>query len=173
VETYVAQQRLRIKADERKELEGMLKFRRTMFEIVRQTPSDDQAQAIVVNMLHQRYPDLDPALARARAAQVTTPWYRYYLKFNPQAALADVQCPVLLLNGTGDAEVNAAANLTALEKGLKANKRVVVRRLPAVNHWFQTPATELLGTASAPADPVVSAVFLDAVRDWVLQATAK
>jgi pimeloyl-ACP methyl ester carboxylesterase len=169
VETYVAQQRLKVKSEERKQAEATLKFRRTMLEIVRQTANDDQAHAIVMNMLRQRYPDQDPALLRSRATQLTTPWYRHYLGFDPQPALADVQCPVLLLNGGDDPEVNAAVNLTALEKGLKGNKRVLARRLPGVNHWFQTPATELLGTATAPPDPVVSAVFLDALRDWVLQ----
>lgn len=173
VETYVAQQRLKIKAVERKELEAMLKFRRAMFEIIRQTPSDDQAQAIVLNMLRQRYPSLDPAAARARAVQLTTPRYRYYLKFDPQAGLADVQCPVLLLNGTGDVEVNAAANLTALEKGLRANKRVTVRRLPAVNHWLQTPASDQIASTDGTVDPVVYPVMLDAVRDWVLQQGGK
>jgi len=173
VETYVAQQRLKIKSEERKELEAMLKFRRSMFEIIRQTPNDDQAQAIVVNMLHQRYPDMDQAVARARAVQLTTPWYRYFLKFDPQVGLADVQCPVLLLNGTSDAEVNAAANLTALEKGLRANKRMTVRRLPAVNHWFQTPNSEQIASTDGTIDPVVYPVMLDAVRDWVLLQAGK
>lgn len=169
VETYVAQQRLKIKSEERKELEAMLKFRRAMFEIIRQTPNDDQAQAIVLNMLRQRYPALDPAAARTRAQQLTTPWHRYYLKFDPLASLADVQCPVLLLNGTGDPEVNAAANLAALEKGLRANKRVTVRRLPGVNHWFQTPSSEQIVAADGTVDPVIYPVLLDVIRDWVLQ----
>ncbi|WP_210519022.1 alpha/beta fold hydrolase [Hymenobacter terricola] len=169
VETYVAQQRQKIKAGERKQVEGTLKFRRTMLGIVQQTPSDDQAQAIVVNMLRQRYPGQDPALARSRAEQLITPWYRYYLKFDPQLGLADVQCPVLLLNGTDDAEVNAAANLSALEKGLKGNKRVTARRLPGINHWFQTPAAERLAAADGTVDPVVAPVLLDTVRDWVLK----
>ncbi|WP_216726562.1 alpha/beta hydrolase [Hymenobacter siberiensis] len=169
VETYVAQQRLKIKSEERKQAETTLKFRRTMLEIVRQTASNDQAQAIVVNMLHQRYPNQDPALARARATDLLTPWYRYYLKFDPQPGLADVQCPVLLLNGTDDAEVNAATNLTALEKGLKGNKRVSARRLPGLNHWFQTPAAERIAAADGTVESVVAPVLLTAVRDWVLQ----
>ncbi|MBH8557955.1 alpha/beta hydrolase [Hymenobacter negativus] len=173
VETYVAQQRLKIKSEERKQAEATLKFRRTMLEIVRQTASNDQAQAIVVNMLRQRYPNQDPALARARATDLLTPWYRYYLKFDPQASLADVQCPVLLLNGTDDAEVNAATNLTALEKGLKGNKRVSVRRLPGLNHWFQMPAAELIPTDDGTVDPVIAPVLLTTVRDWVLQQGSK
>ena len=165
VETYVAQQRLKVRAEERRQAEATLKFRRTLLEIVRQTASDDQAQAIAVNMLRQRYPDLDPAAARTRAAQLVTPWQRYYLSFDPRPTLAEVRVPVLVLHGTEDAEVNPAANLAALEKGLKGNKRVVVRRLPGLNHWFQTPPGE---QAPGAAGPVVSPLLLDAVRDWIL-----
>ena len=173
VGTYVAQQTLKLRSTERKEAEATLKFRRAMFEIVRQTANREQAQAIVANMLRQRYPQQDAALTRSRVEDLTTPWYRYYLTFDPQPTLAEVQCPVLLLNGTDDAEVNAATNLTALEKGLKANKRVTVRRLPGVQHWFQTPAADLIPNPDGTVDPVVSAVLLDAVRDWVLQQTGK
>ena len=169
VETYVAQQRLKIKNEDRKQADAALKFRRTMLEIIRQNASDEQAQAIVLNMLRQRTPDLDPARARARAAQLTTPWSRYYVKFDPQAGLADVRCPTLLLNGTDDAEVNAATNLPALEKGLKGNKRVTVRRLPGVNHWFQTPAAELITAPDGTVDALIAPVLLTTVCDWVLQ----
>ena len=173
VETYVAQQRLKGKSEERKQVEAMLKFRRTMLEIVRQTASDDQAQAIVLNMLRQRYPDQDPTLSHARAMELITPWSRYYLKFDPQPALAAVQCPVLLLNGADDAEVNAVVNLTALEKGLRANRRVLARRLPGINHWFQTPAADLIAAADGTFDPILAPVVLETVRDWVLQEVGK
>ena len=173
VETYVSQQRLKIKSEERKQAEAMFKFRRAMFEIVRQTASNDQAQSIVVNMLRQRHPDLDPATVRTRATELTTPWYRFYLKFDPLASLAQVQCPVLLLQGTDDAEVNAAANLQALEKGLKANKRLTTVRLPGVSHWFQAPTAGLLPSADGTVDPLVSLATLTAVRDWIEQQAGK
>ena len=101
------------------------------------------------------------------------PWYRYYLKFDPKLSLGEVQCPVLLLNGTNDAEVNASDNLTALEKGLKSNKRVTVRRLPGVNHLFQTPISEQLVGAGGTSDLLVSTSMLDTVRDWILQQDSK
>ena len=169
VDTYVAQQTLKLRSTERKQAEATIKFRRAMFEIVRQTANREQTQAILSNMLRQRYPEQDAAFSRSRVEDLTTLWLRYYLTFDPQPRLADVQCPVLLLNGTDDAEVNAAINLTALEKGLKANKRVTVRRLPGVQHWFQTPAADLIPNADGTVDPVVSTAMLDVVRDWVLQ----
>ena len=69
--------------------------------------------------------------------------------------------------------MNAAANLTALEKGLKANKRVTVRRLPGINHLFQTPASEQIAAADGTVDPVIYPVLLDTVRDWILQQAGK
>ena len=168
IDTYVAQQTLKLRSAERRQAEATLKFRRAMFEIVQQTANREQAQAIVTNMLRQRYPEQEAALIRSRVEELTTPWYRAYLAFDPQTKLAEVQCPVLLLNGTDDAEVNAALNLTALEKGLKGNKRLTVRRLPGVPHWFQTPAAELVANTDGTVDAVVSATMLDAVRDWVL-----
>ena len=168
VDTYVAQQTLKLRSTERKQAEATLKFRRAMFEIVRQTANREQAQAIVTNMLRQRYPEQEATRTRSRVEEMTTPWYRYYLTFDPQATLAEVQCPVLLLNGTDDTEVNAAINLTALEKSLKANKRVSVRRLPGVPHSFQASADELPPNADGTVDAVVSAAMLEAVRDWVL-----
>jgi pimeloyl-ACP methyl ester carboxylesterase len=173
VETYVSQQRLKMKAEDRKQAEATRKFRRTMFDIVRQTANNDQAQAVVVNMLRQRYPNQDPALARKRAVDVTTPRYRSFLKFDPQPSLTDVRCPVLLVHGTEDAELNATNNLTNLEKGLKANKRVTSRRLVGVNHWFQTPAAELIPNPDGTVDPVISMLMLDTVRDWIQLQTGK
>ncbi|MCC3152122.1 alpha/beta fold hydrolase [Hymenobacter sp. BT770] len=167
VETYIAQQRLKARSEERKQAETTLKFRRIMLDIVRQTANDDQAQAIVVNMLRQRYPDQDAAITRRRATELTTPWYRYYLKFNPQPALADVQCPVLLVHGSNDHDASPT-NLVALEKGLKANKKVTTRLL-GVNHWFQTPASELLPNADGTVDAIISAQLLDSLRDWIFE----
>ena len=168
VETYIAQQRQKAKSEERKQAEATLKFRRAMLEIVQQTASDDQAQAIVVNMLRQRYPNLDPALARSRATELTSPWDRYYLSFDPQPSLAEIKCPALLLHGTDDHEASPT-NLAALEKGLKGNKQVTARLLPGVNHWFQTPAAELLPNADGSVDTLISPLLLDTLRSWVLQ----
>jgi len=174
IDTYVAQQRLRMKSEERKQAEGTIKFRRAMLEIVKQTKSDDQAQAIVMNMLRQRYPNEDPTVLRARAAELTTPWNRYFLQFDPRAELAKVQCPVLLLQGTDDELVEAETNLPMLEKGLKSNKQVTVRRLPGVNHLFQAPQAELLASPDGQkATAIIAPAALESIRDWVLQQTGK
>jgi pimeloyl-ACP methyl ester carboxylesterase len=170
IETYLAQQQLKMRNEDRKQAEAMAKFRRSMLEIVKQTPGNDQAQAIVVNMLRQRYPDEQPTVLRTRAVDFTSPWNRSFVRFDPRLELGKVQCPVLLLQGTDDTEVEAEPNLAVLEKGLKNNKKVTVRRLVGVNHQFQAPAAQLLASADGQkAEPIIAPAALEAVRDWVSQ----
>ena len=170
VETYLTQQQLRLRNQERKQAQATLKFQRAMLEIVNQTPNNEQAQAVVANMLRQHYPQVSVAEARARAEELTNPWHRYYLRFDPAQELYKVKCPVLLVQGESDAEVEAADNLPALEKGLKQNPALTVRRLPGVNHLLQAPSGSLLASADGQrAGPIVAPALQDVVRDWVLQ----
>jgi pimeloyl-ACP methyl ester carboxylesterase len=153
VQMYLDQQRLRLKATMRRDEESLVKHQRAMLEIVRQTPDNAQAQAILSNMLRQYYPAASAADVQATAQLLTSPAYRSYLSFDPQPALAQVHCPVLLLQGENDAEVNPATNLTLLKKGLRANQRVTELRLPGLSHALQTsPGAEVAVVPSALAD---------------------
>lgn len=152
VQTYLDQQRLRQKAAMRRDEEALLKHQRAMLEIVRQTPDNAQAQAILTNMLRQRYPSIAPADVQTTVQTLTTPAYRSYLAFDPLLELARVQCPVLLMQGENDAEVNADANLPLLKKGLRNNAKVVELRLPGLNHALQLTSDETAGF-EAPLSP--------------------
>ena len=139
---------------------------RTMYEIIRQT-NPPQAQAIVSNMLRQDQPGLDPQAALVAAAQLLTPWQRYFLAFDPVAELDQVSCPVLLLNGTDDLEAPADLHLTALEKELKsANHNTTAKRLPGVNHLFQPAKTEWV-LMNGEMKPVFSPVAQETIREWM------
>ncbi|MFD2721327.1 CocE/NonD family hydrolase [Hymenobacter monticola] len=153
VQTYLDQQRLRQKAAMRRDEEALIKQQRAMLEIVRQTPDNGQAQAILGNMLRQRYPGIAPTDLQASVQTLTTPAYRSYLSFDPQPDLPGVKCPVLLLQGEADREVNAAANLTALRKGLRNNARVAELRYPNLNHALQFASDTPAEAASAAFNP--------------------
>ena len=152
VQTYLDQQRLRQKVAMRRDEEALLKHQRAMLEIVRQTPDNAQAQAILSNMLRQRYPSIAPADVQATVQTLTTPAYRSYLAFDPLPELARVQCPVLLMQGENDADVNADANLPLLKKGLRNNAKVAELRLPGLNHALQMTSDEAAGF-EAPLSP--------------------
>lgn len=133
---------------------------------MRQNPDDAAAQAAVAAILRQQAPSLSDSAYAAGTQWLTTPWARSYLRFYPQRELEAIQCPVLLLHGTEDLLINLNENLPLLEKGLKNNRRVQVRRLDGVNHLFQGPATEWPLIDGKPS-PVVATAALDAIRTWV------
>lgn len=145
---------------------------RTMYEIIRQT-SPAQAQAIVSNMLRQDQPGLDPKEAQTAAAQMLSPWQRYFLAFSPLDELDQVQCPVLLLTGTSDEQSPADLHQAALEKELKSiNRNTVAKRLPGVNHLFQPPKTEWT-LMNGEMKPLFSPLALDIIREWMLGLSPK
>lgn len=84
----------------------------------------------------------DAAVA-GQVAQLTSPWVRFFVAYDPAEALRRVDCPVLALNGSKDLQVNAAQNLPAIRKALTegGNKKVTTEELPGLNHLFQESST--------------------------------
>ena len=164
VQTYLDQQRLRQKMALRRDEENLVKHQRAMLEIVRQTPDNAQAQAILSNMLRQRYPGIAPQDVQASVQTLTTPAYRNYLAFDPLPTLPKVQCPVLLLHGDDDTEVNAPVNLALLKKGLRSNTRVTEMHVPGLNHALQFSKAEAAGLSPAPISPDAQT----SIHTWIM-----
>jgi fermentation-respiration switch protein FrsA (DUF1100 family) len=101
---------------------------------------------------------------------VTSPWFRYYLTYDPAATLRKVACPVLAINGSLDLQVPPAQNLPAIRKALEegGNKHFEVDELPGLNHLFQTAKT------GSPAEygeieETISPLALDKMGSWILK----
>jgi fermentation-respiration switch protein FrsA (DUF1100 family) len=102
--------------------------------------------------------------------QITSPWFRYFLTYDPATALRKVTCPVLALNGSLDTQVPPKLNLPAIRKALEegANKHFEVDELPGLNHLLQTAKT------GAPAEyaeieETMSPVALHKMSTWILK----
>lgn len=145
-------------------------YQRTV-DVIRQTPNDTEARAKIISLLGGTNTGLDANMARARAVQLTSPWSRYFFDFNPQTKLAQVQCPVLLLNGTADLQVSGRRNMVPLQHGLRRPHRPVVSyRLEGVNHLFQSaPAQWPL--VNGVQEPVFAPDALRKIYAWVSQQT--
>jgi len=108
----------------------------------------------------------------AQITSVLSPWFRYFLTYDPRTALARVKCPVLALNGENDLQVPVTENLREIEATLKAagNKDVTVMRLPKLNHLFQTCET---GSPSeyVKIEETFAPVALKTLGDWILKHT--
>ncbi|MEQ9397537.1 MAG: alpha/beta fold hydrolase [Longimicrobiales bacterium] len=116
--------------------------------------------------------DADPAAVRqqvdAQVRQLNTPWFRFFLEYDPVPALEATAVPVLALNGSLDLQVPASENLAAIDAALTrgGNRDHVVRELPGLNHLFQEART---GAPSeyATIEQTMSPVVLAAVSDWI------
>jgi len=102
--------------------------------------------------------------------QITSPWFRFFLTYDPATALRKVTCPVLALSGALDTQVPPKVNLPAIRKALEegGNKHFEVDELPGLNHLLQTAKT------GAPAEyaeieETMSPVALDKISTWILK----
>jgi hypothetical protein len=102
--------------------------------------------------------------------EVTSPWFRYFLQFDPATALRKVTCPVLALNGEKDTQVSPQQNLPVIRQALEeaGNKHFETDELAGLNHLFQTART---GAPSeyAEIEETMSPVALDKVTGWILK----
>jgi pimeloyl-ACP methyl ester carboxylesterase len=117
--------------------------------------------------------DLPPAQVEKSAVESRSAWFHWFLAYDPRPTLAQVKCPALALFGEKDLQVPADENIAALEKTLgKEHPSFVVKKLPGVNHLFQTCKT---GAPSeyASIEETISPAALDAISGWLTTVTAK
>jgi pimeloyl-ACP methyl ester carboxylesterase len=103
-------------------------------------------------------------------ASLFTPWFRYFLMYDPRPTLQRVHIPVLALNGTLDLQVPYKENLGAIDKALKAagNRDYQIVELPNLNHLFQTTKTGAVSEYGQNTE-TVSPGALDIMSNWILK----
>lgn len=99
---------------------------------------------------------------------VMSPWFRYFLRFNPKEYLEKVKCPVLALNGEKDLQVPPKENLPAIEDALKrgGNKKYLIKELPGLNHLFQTSQYGTIGEYGV-IEETISPSVLEIMVNWM------
>jgi uncharacterized protein len=95
-------------------------------------------------------------------------WFRYFITTDPSVFWKKTECPVLALNGEKDLQVSANENLPAIEKALKSggNKKILIRKLPGLNHLFQHCSTGLPAEYSS-IEETFSPEALSIIGDWI------
>jgi len=76
-------------------------------------------------------------------SQMISPWFRFFVSYDPRDALEKVSVPVLALNGEKDLQVPFKTNLAEIKAALSrgANSDVEIVPLPGLNHLFQHAET--------------------------------
>lgn len=116
--------------------------------------------------------DAQLANADAQSAAWATPWFRYFIGYDPRPTLMKVRVPVLAINGEKDLQVPAKEDLEGIEEALKAagNKDYKIVLLPNLNHLFQTTKT---GAPSeyAEIEETLAPILLQTIGDWIAAHT--
>ncbi len=106
----------------------------------------------------------------AQIKQVLNPWWRYILSMDNRTILMNVKCPVLAIYGELDQQVIPDKNIPVIEEALKegGNKDFVVKKLPGLNHLFQTAET---GSEYEyiRIEETISPLALNMISDWILK----
>lgn len=116
---------------------------------------------------------LPPTTLKPQARMMTSPWFRFFLDYDPIPALEKTQCPVLALNGDKDLQIASKENLAQIEKALKegGHKDFQTHELAGLNHLFQhapTGAPMEYGGIQETFAPEALAL----VSDWILKHTS-
>ncbi len=138
-------------------LEG--KLRQVMTEAVAAYPPEKQ----------KAFP---PQVQEAQIKFLISPWFRFFLTYDPRPALGKVRCPVLALNGQKDLQVPPQENLKAIVRALETggNKRYLTQELAGLNHLFQTASTGSPAEYVTIEETMAPAVLL-IISDWILNLT--
>jgi len=103
---------------------------------------------------------------------MTSPWFRFFLSYDPLPDLKRTKCPVLALYGEKDLQVSPKINLPMLKQAFSdgGNKQADVRQLPELNHFFQH-AYSGSPTEYAAIDETFSPEAMKIIGDWLTART--
>lgn len=100
--------------------------------------------------------------------QLSSPWFQFFMQYDPRPTLEKVKCPVLAINGEKDLQVPPKENLSEIEKALKkgGNDKFTILEMPNLNHLFQNSET---GAPSeyASIEETFSPKALEEILKWI------
>lgn len=175
-ELLIDQGQLIVKAmgGDEKSLERQLKLQKKLIGLAKEGADETKLKAAVKELEKELTDDEKKelakvqALAEAQVSRLATPWFHYFLNFDPRPVLEKVKCPVLAINGEKDLQVPCKANLEAIEKALKAggNKDVTTKEFPGLNHLFQ-PTKTGLPTEYGKIETTFAPEALEMIGEWI------
>ena len=180
----VLQTELILKAEgtDPEKLAKSVKQNKEAYEIVVNSPDSLTAYKRLEEMYQKDYasltdsekknPENSRAVFESNVKILLSPWFRFFLKYDPKPVLEKVKIPVLALNGEKDLQVPPKEDLKGIEEALKAggNKNFKTVELPGLNHLFQTAKT---GSRSeyGKIEETFAPEALKIIGDWIRETT--
>lgn len=104
------------------------------------------------------------------ASSLNSPWFKYFLQFDPYPYLSGLRCKVLALNGDKDLQVLSGPNLAGIKGALQKSKssKYEVKELAGLNHLFQHCKKCTL-SEYGQIEETFSPEALILISDWILK----
>ncbi|MHC4325756.1 MAG: alpha/beta hydrolase family protein, partial [Planctomycetota bacterium] len=99
-----------------------------------------------------------------------SPWFRFFIDYDPNPALEQVMCPALFLFGELDTQVPAEIHRMAIANILKksSNNDYTLKTIPKANHMFQSAKTGSPSEYMSLEKEFVPGL-LEYMSDWLLK----
>jgi pimeloyl-ACP methyl ester carboxylesterase len=150
-------------------------FNKQTYALVRQEKNTTALQAKLSDLVQSSgmSASLPPAALQSQVRLMVSPWFRFFLDYDPVPTLQKTLCPVLALNGEKDLQVSPKENLAKIQKALQdgGNKDFQTTELPGLNHLFQHGPTGS-PTEYGGIQETMAPEALNAVSDWVVKHAA-
>jgi len=149
-------------------------FNKQAYALVRQEKDPTTLQSKLSELVKSSAmsASLPPEALESQVLLMATPWFHFYLDYDPLPALQKTACPVLALNGEKDLQVSPKENLAKIQKALQdgGNKDFQTLGLPGLNHLLQHSPAGLPNEYGEIVETMAPEA-LNAVSDWVLKHT--
>jgi alpha/beta superfamily hydrolase len=100
--------------------------------------------------------------------EFNSPWFRYFMAFDPSRYLTKLHAIVLALNGDRDIQVLSSQNLPGIEAALKKSKSkdYEIKELKGLNHLFQECKTCTI-QEYGELEQTISPLVLETITTWL------
>jgi pimeloyl-ACP methyl ester carboxylesterase len=154
------------------QIASTLDFNKQTYTLVRRVQNRAELESKLKELVQSSSEDsaLPPPALQAQLGMLASPWFRYFLDYDPAPALQKTLCPVLAIDGERDLQVPPKENLAGIQKALKdgGNRDFQATELPGLNHLFQHAPTGS-PTEYGVVLETMAPEALNAVSDWVLK----
>ena len=185
-EAHIAQTTSIARADgaSEQEIEGLVENMKRIISLIRKEADEAEIRPLITMMLKNQLASMsqkneketkeDNEAVDAHVDCVLSlyksPWFRFFIDYDPKPALEQVICPALFLFGELDTQVPVEINRTAIweVKKKSSNNDYTLKMIPKANHLFQSANTGSPSEYMSLEKKFVPG-FLEFMSDWVLK----
>ena len=145
-----------------------------ILDIIEKQPDNAAAlrQILTLATANGKSPAELMGLGKELKDRMLSPWFRFFIQYNPAPYYEKLKCPVLALYGDKDTQVPAVQNAPALTAAFEkaGNVQAAVEVLPGLNHLFQHCDTGLPSEYARIKEDIAPEV-LQAIQEWIVKTT--